>query len=296
MILSKIKELSLMPALGVFLLGLSFNVNSAPPAATKAGSTMNSNKSIISEAQKLYDEQFYIQSYKLASPLAASGDAAAMYLLSRLYSASGGVDNLKPDIELSMDWLNKSANKKFPAAMTELGAILTNEYSSRYKNVPMDVYRGHKLISEAANLNYGGAMEWLGRFYVDGTGGPIDIAKAVYWFDKFEKTTGNASKGKISLLEDESKSRVGRDACLGLIDKPGFDVTLRGGGDIKLNISGTIVSRNENFKKVLFRVSSIEVINAYGGRSYSENFQVGNENFVVGRENWQNTYSVFPCW
>ena len=95
---------------------------------------------------------------------ADNGDAAAMFeLVSRYKSARGGVEK---DDAKSLEWLQKSADKDFPSALTNLGL--------RYFNgdgVEKDETRSFSYMKKAADLGEPRAIGNLGYFYDIGAGG-----------------------------------------------------------------------------------------------------------------------------
>jgi len=93
---------------------------------------------------------------------ASKGHVLCQYQLGYLLE-EGGVDGQQqPDFKGAAEMYEKAAAQKYPSAMTNLGMMLMSE-DSEHPGVSQDVYRGIRLLEDAASLGESRAQLKLGH-------------------------------------------------------------------------------------------------------------------------------------
>lgn len=188
-------------------------------------------KSLLKQADALYNEKSYVEARKLWDKAADLGSGEAEYKLSKLYALGQGVDE---NTELYFEYLEKSANKDELEALKTLGEeyyagrVITRDYGKAFPllkkaairgdiesqvqlgrmyeygdGVEKDLEKALEWYKKAANENDSSALLEIGRMYRDGHGVKKDIDRAISYFERgikdSDKLIDVSSNATISL-------------------------------------------------------------------------------------------------
>lgn len=270
--------------------------NKPKDANQNSGKTLSvDQKAALEQAKKLLKEKDYQGAYTITIPIAKAGNPDAMYLVSSIFIAVR-------DVKQHMEWLQKAADKKQPAALRMLGKYSMDKNSADVFGVTYDVDRGVKIIFDAEKLGSTEAMLDIAWFHSEGTGMPVDKKQALQWYDKYERVTGEVSQDRKDFIRTDEETRVGREVCLAegtniYNFKPILKVKFSNGQDATLQIVGTIVARSDSYSDVSLLIKSIKATTANGETSRLDSFSnpTQNEKFTVGKEAWVSKYITMSC-
>jgi hypothetical protein len=127
------------------------------------------------EAYAAYEQHKYTAAFKLASPLAADGDARAQSLLGLAYYHGQGVSQ---DHAEALNWFRRAADQGDASAQFQLGVM-----SSQGQGVPQDYAEAMKWFRLAADQSEPQAQYNLGIIYSKGQAGEPDKVSAYMWFN-----------------------------------------------------------------------------------------------------------------
>jgi hypothetical protein len=301
-----LKKLNLLKVLFCCLIFIKlFTCGLEVSAAEKVAANKTDKKAvdaILEKATQLKNEKHYRESYALVMPLADKGNPAAMFLVSKLLSVWDTPENLVPDFKLAAIWIQRAAEKKYPAALAGLSDIILDQHLAEYAGLEVDVDRGVKLAFEAEKLGYVESMVSIARLYSDGIGLPVDKKEALRWYDKYEQVSGKTSFGRQYFIQNDISTRVGRDVCVSDLDypprrKPFLHVKFSGGRSAELKIVGTIVSRSDSYEEESLLVKSITATYENGQSANMPQFNMTDWdlNFTVGKETWVKKIIFINC-
>lgn len=130
----------------------------------------------VDNVMSTYNQGDFANAFKLAKPLAESGDSAAQYLIGVMYVNGEGVTQ---DYKQAYSWLIKSAEQGRGAAQFNLGMMY-----KRGNGVTQDNYTASKWFRKAADQNISQAQFHLAYMFETGNGVPQSIEEAIYWYTK----------------------------------------------------------------------------------------------------------------
>lgn len=122
-------------AVGLMLIAVAFLIAPARAASTKAALTAR-------RAQALYEKKMYDQAFKIALPLAESGDPSAQALVAEMYSLGRGT---KSSSTLSIRWYRKSAEGGSAFGQNAFAGLLMNGTNG----LPQDRIEAYKYLARA---------------------------------------------------------------------------------------------------------------------------------------------------
>ncbi len=172
----------------------------------------------MDEAKTAYKAKNYAKARSLLEPIARDGNRKAMYVLGTMLRKGLGGEK---DIDQSMMWLFKSAERNFDPAMMLLGKL---EIGTDKK----DWQQGCMWFRRAAELGNKEGMVFTGTCYLTGDGTPQtpeDHVESLAWFIAAERTGAEDAKGfrkdleKIVSPEQILVARE-RSKVLGKISRP----------------------------------------------------------------------------
>ena len=152
------------------------------------------------ELARLYNDGKVIdanqsEALRLTKGAARYGNAEARYYFSRMYAEGQGVE---VDQDEAIKWLVRSANKKFPPALHQLGIV----YLQRQGATELDFEKGIDALQEAAELDYMPAQMTLSEVYGLGIGVEKDLQTALSWaYVAKEKGLENPDEVIAKLIE-----------------------------------------------------------------------------------------------
>ncbi len=149
---------------------------SVAAATTKKDSKSHNLDELYEKAEKLYNNDDYIQAVPILKELAENGHAKAQCNLGYCYYYGQGVSQ---DYSKAVEWYTKAANQKYAGAQNNLGVCY--HYG---QGVPQDYSKAVEWYTKAANQKYAGAQNNLGVCYAKGQGVSQDYSKAVEWYTK----------------------------------------------------------------------------------------------------------------
>jgi hypothetical protein len=164
----------LMLALG-FALGVYYEPIKQFFAGVAESTGVASQAPSADAAYSAYEKGDYATVLRLASPLAAEGDARAQFLLGLLYSRGRAVSR---DNGEAMNWFRRAADQGYALAQLQLGVMF-----SEGQGVPQDYAEAARWFRLAADQGDGQAQYNLGIFYSKGQSGEPDNVSAYMWFN-----------------------------------------------------------------------------------------------------------------
>ncbi|MDR1165768.1 MAG: sel1 repeat family protein [Deltaproteobacteria bacterium] len=176
-----------LPA-GFFNVGISFEVGqgTAPDSQVAFENFVKAAEKGLPIAKQKLGELYLSGEGVIADPAAAvrylteagqDGLSESDFLLARLYL--NGLSGVKLDVKKGLDLINQLADKKYPIALNELGAI---SYLGTFEQ-PKDYKKAEAYFLQAADLGSGDAMKNLGALYLNGDdANPPNQTDALKWF------------------------------------------------------------------------------------------------------------------
>ena len=122
-----------------------------------------------------YEAGDYGAAYRELGPIAATGDAASAYVLSRMYFAGQGVPR-NPDEGLK--WLRLAATRGEVNAQVQLATRFDNGVG-----LAQDDAEAFRWYRRAADQGSPAAQLQLGIMYGNGRGTPVDLVEAHVWLN-----------------------------------------------------------------------------------------------------------------
>lgn len=122
-------------AIGLMLIVVAFLVAPARAASTKAAVTAR-------RAQAMYQKRMYDEAFKIALPLAESGDPSAQALVAEMYSLGRGT---KSSSTASIHWYRKSAEGGSAFGQNAFAGLLMNGTNG----LPQDRIEAYKYLARA---------------------------------------------------------------------------------------------------------------------------------------------------